>query len=100
MPPNHRTAFFDDGATELRAVESIPSPRKKRQRTGALQDASRRSGVPGKRASVLDCGGPPPLSASDNANLTPCLRRDVATKLRAIEMDFFHRCVSCRLRGH
>ncbi|MGA3145606.1 MAG: hypothetical protein ABSF10_21630 [Verrucomicrobiota bacterium] len=45
----------------------------KRQRAGALQDASRGSGVTGKRASVLDCppsavmlrrtgGGPPPLS--------------------------------------
>jgi hypothetical protein len=34
----------------------------KRQRAGALQDASRGSGLTGKRASVLDCGGPPPLS--------------------------------------
>jgi hypothetical protein len=36
----------------------------KRQRAGALQDASRGSGVTGKRASVSDCGGPPPLSNS------------------------------------
>jgi hypothetical protein len=34
----------------------------KRQRAGALQDASRGSFVTGQRASVLDCGGPPPLS--------------------------------------
>jgi hypothetical protein len=34
----------------------------KRQRAGALQDASRGSGFTGKRAGVLDCGGPPPLS--------------------------------------
>jgi hypothetical protein len=34
----------------------------KRQRAGALQDASRNSQVAGIRASVLDCGGPPPLS--------------------------------------
>jgi len=33
----------------------------KRQRTGALQDASRGSFVTGQRASVLECGGPPPL---------------------------------------
>jgi hypothetical protein len=36
----------------------------KRQRTGALQDASRNPRVSGQRASVLDCGGPPPLSAA------------------------------------
>jgi hypothetical protein len=34
---------------------------RKRQRTGALQDASRISGVTGQRASVLDCGSPLPL---------------------------------------
>ena len=34
----------------------------KRQRAGALQDASRNSQVAGTRVSVLDCGGPPPLS--------------------------------------
>ena len=34
---------------------------KKRQRTGALQDASRNSCVAGLRGSVLECGGPPPL---------------------------------------
>ena len=33
----------------------------KRQRAGALQDASRGSGACGQRASVLECGGPPPL---------------------------------------
>ena len=33
----------------------------KRQRTGALQDASRISGIIGVARSVLDCGGPPPL---------------------------------------
>ena len=32
-----------------------------RQRTGALQNASRHSRVVRERASVLDCGGPPPL---------------------------------------
>jgi hypothetical protein len=34
----------------------------KRQRAGALQDASRHSRVIAPRASVLDCGGPSPLS--------------------------------------
>ena len=34
----------------------------KRQRAGALQDASRNSQVADTRVSVLDCGGPPPLS--------------------------------------
>ena len=33
----------------------------KRQRAGALQDVSRIPETTGKRASVLDCGGPPPL---------------------------------------
>ncbi len=33
----------------------------KRQRTGALQDASRGSIAAEERASVLDCGGTPPL---------------------------------------
>ena len=42
------------------AVNHLPAfP--KRQRTGALQDASRGSGTIGQRASVLECGGPPPL---------------------------------------
>jgi REP-associated tyrosine transposase len=35
--------------------------RRKRQRTGAVQDAARRSWRHRRRASVLDCGGPPPL---------------------------------------
>jgi type II restriction enzyme len=36
----------------------------KRQRAGALQDASRDSRITGQRGSVLDCGGPPPLSSA------------------------------------
>jgi len=32
-----------------------------RQRPGALQDATRGSVAVGQRASVMDCGGPPPL---------------------------------------
>jgi hypothetical protein len=40
-----------------RSAMSLP----KRQRAGALQDASRGSEVIGQRASVLECGGPPPL---------------------------------------
>ena len=42
----------------LRRLRPVP----KRQRAGALQDASRHPGIFGQRASVLDCGGPPPLS--------------------------------------
>jgi hypothetical protein len=42
----------------LRRLRPVP----KRQRTGALQDASRHPGITRQRASVLDCGGPPPLS--------------------------------------
>ena len=38
----------------------------KRQRTGALQNASRHSPAAGIRASVLDCGGPPPLFPASN----------------------------------
>ena len=44
----------------------------KRQRTGALQDASRFTTAIMSRASVLDCGGPPPLfpaGRSANAGL-------------------------------
>ena len=40
----------------------------KRQRAGAVQDASRDSRVIGKRASVLDCGGPPPLSSASECS--------------------------------
>ena len=40
----------------------------KRQRAGALQNASRSSRVIGQRASVLDCGGPPPLSSAEFTN--------------------------------
>ena len=39
----------------------IPPALPKRQRTGAIQDASRGSGATGQRASVLDYGGPPLL---------------------------------------
>jgi hypothetical protein len=38
-------------------------PKAKRQRAGAVQNASRSFGVIVNRASVLECGGPPPLSA-------------------------------------
>jgi len=38
------------------------------QRAGAVQDASRNSKVIGKRASVLDCGGPPPLSPASECS--------------------------------
>lgn len=37
---------------------------RKRQRTGTVPGAGATSGTPGKRASVLDCGAPPPLSAT------------------------------------
>ena len=37
----------------------VPTP--KRQRTGAVQNASRIPSDFKMRASVLDCGGPPPL---------------------------------------
>jgi hypothetical protein len=33
----------------------------KRQRAGAVQDAARAAYITAERASVLDCGGPPPL---------------------------------------
>ena len=40
-----------------------PQPSPKRQRAGALQDASRSPWPPVERASVLECGGSPPLFA-------------------------------------
>jgi len=48
--------FFRYGQIHL-----LPPSFPKRQRTGALQNAARRAAIIGKRASVLDCGGPPPL---------------------------------------
>jgi hypothetical protein len=55
----------------------------KRQRAGAVQDASRDSRVIGKRASVLDCGGPPPLSsASECSEFT---NEDVCAFTRELE---------------
>src|ERR1035437_10919434 len=49
---------------------SIP----KRQRAGALQDAARGSFVISQRASVLECGGPPPLfhGATKYAHIFKC----------------------------
>ncbi len=46
----------------LRIALDVSHPLPKRQRAGALQDASRGRGTRGARASVLECGGPPPLS--------------------------------------
>jgi len=43
----------------------------KRQGAGALQNASRGSGTLGSRASVLECGGPPPLWHVDTRNFPP-----------------------------
>ena len=53
--PSQFAALCRDAATS----GGCPVP--KRQRAGALHDASRHSGAIGIRASVLDCGGPPPL---------------------------------------
>src|ERR1017187_5881374 len=55
------------------AASSFPCPacgftEEKRQRAGAVQDAARGPEAIGKRASVLDCGGPPPLSIQGVAN--------------------------------
>src|ERR1039458_9716141 len=45
----------------------------KRQRTGALHDASQDLVLAGERSSVLDCGGPPPLltSRKEKENRSP-----------------------------
>jgi hypothetical protein len=42
------------------------NPKTKRQRAGAVQNASRGFGVVVNRASVLECGGPPPFSAGES----------------------------------
>jgi hypothetical protein len=49
----------------LRIAPDVSDPFPKRQGAGALQDASRGPGTCGSRASVLECGGPPPLSVRD-----------------------------------
>ena len=57
MPqPVVNQGFFNEWR---RAYIFTSSP--KRQRTAALQDASRRPWAIGERGSVLECGGPPPL---------------------------------------
>ena len=43
-------------------VRGIGFKVQERQRTGALQDASRHTGATVVRASIMDSGGPPPLS--------------------------------------
>ena len=57
----------------LRPRRATPAARPKRQRTGALQDASRISDAVVPRASVLDCGGPPPLFPDNMASIANCL---------------------------
>ena len=52
---------------------ATPHARPKRQRTGALQDASRISDAVVPRASVLDCGGPPPLFPDNMSSIANCL---------------------------
>ena len=50
----------------------IDSRSQKRQRAGAPQNASRHSRVIRRRASVLDCGGPPPLFTACRAGWVGC----------------------------
>ena len=60
-------------ATQLRLEREYRAPRDlwgQRQRTGALQDASRESELTAHRASDLDCGGPPPLSVLRSGRVT------------------------------
>jgi len=56
------------GAQGFSPISRFPAPRPKRQRAGALQDASRGSIVISQRASVLDCGGPPPLFTANETH--------------------------------
>ena len=51
--------------------DELVQPMEKRQKTGAVQDATRRSGANGERASVLDCGSPLPLSCASMTRLPP-----------------------------
>jgi hypothetical protein len=64
LPPRHQGTKPDIKSWRLHVlvVENPFRPRlPKRQGTGALQDASRNPLPSEKRASVLECGGPPPL---------------------------------------
>jgi len=49
---------------------TVGFPWTKCQGTGAVQDASRFSGIIGPRDSVLDCGGPPPLFPAGKSYVT------------------------------
>ena len=51
----------------------------KRQGTGALQNADAKSGDNRKARSVLDCGGPPPLSKRQGTGALKTLARNLVT---------------------
>jgi hypothetical protein len=59
MRVNLRLKFFETPRLVLKIVQRLVT--EKRQRTDALQEASRLPGIINPHASVLDCGGPPPL---------------------------------------
>jgi len=63
----------------------------KRQRAGALQDASRNPKVVNERISVLECGGPPPLSpATDHLEFTNADLYTYAPELEKLHPDNRH----------
>jgi hypothetical protein len=79
----------------------------KRQGAGALQNASRGSGTLDSRASVLECGGPPPLWHVDSRNFQKRRRYDIVPGSKRsdmslhTELDFAgaRRLQRCRVYG-
>jgi hypothetical protein len=69
----------------------------KRQRTGALQNASRISGIIVPRASVLDCGGPPPLFRSSCGNLADISSADKAPPMHRHRFSREHHQIQASL---
>jgi len=83
-----QAAFAAYRRGQQRAAFSVPPAgftEEKRQGAGAVQDASRGSEAIGKRASVLDCGGPPPLSIQRAANRFSLVSR---TRTRTFRLRF------------
>ena len=69
----HRRIDLSDSSTRRIEITRAPFPRRKRQRTAALQDAAR-SSKRGAEHQLLDCASPLALSATTSGRVRKCPR--------------------------